>query len=189
MSGETVGYDNTVFWAQAGFPEISAALLYGILEKVDLGARVSFNYADGETPAVIYPGFKAQGIVRAQLFDTGAVRVGLRFEPGVVMRFISRPAFAGGTYTQFGLALPGGVEIGIPVNRRVAFSFGLDVPLLIVFGDKSDTIVPILFGAGIEYFFDPRVAVTLALRGGPQVYRTGGADFGLNALLGIAVKY
>jgi hypothetical protein len=189
MSGETVGWGNTVFWGQAGFPGFSATLLYGIHDKVDLGARLSFTYGDGETPRVLYPGLKAQGIARVQLFDAGSVRFALRIEPGVAIRFISRPPYAGGTFTQFGLALPGGIELGFPINRYVALSAGIDVPLLIVFGDKSDVFVPILMAGGIEYFFDPELALTLALKAGPQIYKTGGSDFALNALLGIAAKF
>ncbi len=190
MSGETTGYNNTVFWGQGGFPGFSATLLHGITDKVDLGGRLSFTYGYGETPSSIQPGLKAQGVARFQLADTGKVRFALHFEPGMVMYFISRPAFFGGTYTQVGIALPGGVEIGIPINREVVFNVGMDIPLFIVFGDLSGAVVPILFGGGVEYFFDPKLALTFALKGGPQIYtRGGGADFGLNALLGIAMKF
>ncbi len=190
MSGETTGYGNTVFWGQGGFPGFSATLLHGIADKVDLGGRFSFTYGYGETPSAIYPGLKAQGVARVQLADTGKVRFALHFEPGMVMYFISRPAFFGGTYTQVGIALPAGLEIGIPISREVVFNVGMDIPLFIVFGDASGAVVPILFGGGVEYFFDPKLALTFALKGGPQIYtRGGGADFGLNALLGIAMKF
>lgn len=189
MSGETVGWANTVFWGQGGFPGFSATLLYGIHDKVDLGARFAFTYGDAETPRVLYPGLKAQGIARVQLFDAGIIRFAMRIEPGVAVRFVSRPAYAGGTFTQFGLALPVGFEVGIPINRTFVLNVGFDVPLLIVFGDGSDTIVPILMGGGFEYFFDPALSVTLALKAGPQIYRTGGTDLGLNALFGVAAKF
>ena len=59
------------------------------------------------------------------------------------------------------------------------------------FGDYGTFTVPILFGAGVEYFLDRSMAVTFNVRAGPMIFTKSGygADLSFQALLGLAYKF
>src|SRR5262249_61043826 len=46
QAGQTIGSGGGLFWAQFGWPGISADLAYGVSHTLDLGGRFTFNYGE-----------------------------------------------------------------------------------------------------------------------------------------------
>lgn len=182
LSGETVGSGRTVFHGQVGFPGLSATLLHGNSDKVDLGGRFSFNYGQEGIVDAINPGLKLQGLMRINLAKSGKVNVGLALEPGVLFYF-----YGGGT--DIGMAIPLKLAVGIPASSALMINVGMDLPLWIRFNRGSTVVIPILFGGGLEYAIDQSLMATFNLRMGPSIATAGGGtSFTLESLIGIAVK-
>lgn len=183
LSGKTVGAGNNVFHGQIGWPGLSGTLLHGASSKLDIGGRFTFNYGFEGAVEDISPGFKLQGVLRLQLAQIQKVSLGLKFEPGMML-YIEDGA-------NFGIALPVGFVVGIPASSALTINAGLDVPLSIHFGDNSTAFIPILFGGGMEYFLDNRVALTFNLRLGPGIVTRGGGgtNFVLESLFGVAYRF
>lgn len=198
LTGETVGRGNTILQAQVGWPGVSLGLLHGVDPKVDLGARFTFNYGlEGMTDAAGIPELKLQGVVRLKLLDRGRVNLGVTFAPGPLLYFIpssrvvafdwaGRVVVQSGTATIAGLTIPVGLNLGIPVGSALALSFGLDIPMYVIF-NGGGVAVPMLVGAGAEYFIDRRLAATFTTRMGPTITRYQ-TLFTLEMLVGIAYK-
>ena len=186
QTGETLGAGLTAVHVQAGWPGISATLLYGYSPTVDLGGIFTFNYgAEGDTN-LVHPGLKLQGLAKANLLNDPKYNLGVWFAPGGLVYF-----FGGPNGTIGGIALATGLVFGLPVAPNVNVSFNFDVPLFIYFvSGYSGAGIPILFGGGVEYFLEKNMALTFNLRAGPIIYTASGAgtDFGLNALFGLAFK-
>lgn len=181
LSGETVGSGRTVFHGQVGFPGLSATLLHGNSDKVDLGGRFSFNYGEEGLVDAINPGLKLQGLMRINLVKS-KVNVGLALEPGVFFYF-----YGGGT--DIGMTIPIKLAVGIPASSALMINVGMDLPLAVKFNRGSTVIIPILFGGGLEYAIDQSLMATFNLRMGPSIFtRGGGTAFTLESLIGIAVK-
>lgn len=180
QSAKTVGSGQTVLVGKVGWPGLSLGVLHGLMPKLDVGARFSFNYAFEGMTYPLWPGLKLQGLLRLAILEGDRVNLGLTFEPG--------PYFYFGPSTVAGLALPVGFVLGLPISSALTLNIGIDVPLHVRFGPFGDLHVPILGGAGAEYFIDHGLAVTLNTRMGPTLvaYRT--ATFTFEALLGVAWK-
>jgi hypothetical protein len=185
-----MGAGNAAVAGQVGVPGISATLLEGIADQLDLGARVGFNYffedmVGSNVPregTSTVPGLRLQGVARINLIDQARLGLGLEFAPGPIFYF--RPAG-----TRYGLAIPVDLRAGIPVGSAILVNAGIDVNMFADFTDHYFA-VPLLFGGGAEYFIDRDLAATFNLKMGP-VLRSNGFDteFGLEALVGIAYKF
>ncbi|HVP59142.1 MAG TPA: hypothetical protein VMT11_01130 [Myxococcaceae bacterium] len=90
--------------------------------------------------------------------------------------------------TTTSLTLPVALEAGFPVQPGFLLNARFSVPLTFVLGDYGGTVVPLMFGVGTEYRFNPRLALVADLGAGPIFYINGGTDFGLNAMVGVAYK-
>lgn len=166
LSGKTLG-SGMVVQAEFGWPSVSATLLGAVSDKVDLGGRLSLMYGyEGITAFAGVPGVKAQGIFRLELLERGKLNLGLRFEPGPFFY-----GFPGGS--EFGLALPLELAMGIALTPKVMLNAGIDVPMFVVFGPYGGLAVPLLIGGGVEYQLDRNLALTLNTRLGPSVPLTG----------------
>lgn len=186
LTGRTVGMNDTVFHFQAGWPGISATLLHGMTPKVDLGGIFNFNYGfEGDVSFPVRPGLKFQGLLRANLFDSNKFNVGISFAPGPLFYFFRSTTVAG-------IAIPFGLEFGIPATPAMNIGLAFEMPMFVVFDSRvlsGQLVLPVLFGGGIEYFIDRNLAVTFNMRMGPIIYTGDGfTDFDFQGLMGLAVK-
>jgi hypothetical protein len=189
LGADTVGEGNTVFSGQAGWPGLSLAVLRGVLPRVDLGGRFTFNYGQEGLVERVEPGIKFQGYSRLKLLQLDTVALAATFQPGLLFYFPEGD-------TQVGLTLPVGLVVGIPVGSTLMVNVGLEVPFHVYFGEGGGAVVPVLVGGGLEYFFDRNLAVTASVRMGPSLVPGAGkglggkeAYFTLETLLGVAVKF
>ncbi len=186
LAGNTVGSGQDVLHVQAGWPGISATLLHGLNERADVGGRFSFNYGYEGLTAVV-PGFKLQGIVRIEIVDKPRYNLGLRFEPGFFVYFDNNRF---GDDVTGGMTIPAALALGIPVHPHVMLNFGFEVPFFFVF-NYSQFVIPILFGAGVEYQLDQNLSLTFNTRFGPAIIASNagsGSDFAFQTLIGLAFK-
>jgi hypothetical protein len=182
LTGKTVGTNENALHFQAGWPGISATLLHGASPTLDLGGIFSFNYGFEGDVRLVWPGFKFQGLVRATLAQSSTFNFGVNFAPGPFFYFHDAT-------TTVGVAIPVEFVFGLPSTSAVNVAFAFDVPMFVYFGNGGQLVLPLLFGGGIEYFFERNLAVTFDLRMGPMIFTSGGAsDFAFRALMGIAVK-
>jgi hypothetical protein len=181
-SAETVGAGVNVASAQAGYPGLELMLIHGLDATTDVNAQIGLNYAfEGITQGTRFE-FTAQVGIRKELLAIGNnIKLSGRFDPGILI------AAAPG---QFGIKIPVGLEVGIPMDEKLILNGSLDLPMFFAFGDNSAFYIPLLFGGGAEYLIQPNLAVTGKLKMGPT-WRTGGggSSFTLYALIGAAYKF
>jgi len=188
LGATTIGDGGMALNAQFGYPGVSAEFLAG-LGSVDIGIRGTYNYAfEGLTERYYQrSGLKGQALLRLNVLQGQRVNLGLRFEPGMLAYF-SRST------TDTGLLLPFGMTLGIPVSSALNLGLTVDIPMYVLWTRGPLPIsyeglhVPILFGAGAEYFVDKNIALTAQMKMGPTLFPRGGADFTLHFLFGVAVK-
>ena len=187
LSGQTLGQGANALVGQAGWPGVSLGLLHGATSRFDIGGRLGFNYGREGIVTRVVPGLKLQAWVRLMLVQTSKVNLGLSFAPGPFFYF-NRGS------TDVGLVLPLAFTLGIPVGSALMLNVGLDVPFYVVFGTGGGPVVPLLVGAGGEYFIDRNLALTFNTRFGPSLgtYENflgrGRSAFTLEALFGVAYK-
>ena len=187
-TGETVGTGNNAIHVQAGFPGISGGWYHGLSEKMDIGARFSFNYAYESTFGFgiigLAPGLKPAAILKFGLMDNGKFNMALRIEPGIHLYF------AGGGVL-FGLDTPVLLDMGIRVNEQFSVLLGAGLPLSFNFTPLFVMAIPIMVGGGVEYKFTPDMALTFNMKFGPAIIASGfgsGASFAFESLIGLAFK-
>lgn len=184
-SGRTVGANANAFQVEMGWPGVCASFFHGVSGQLDLGGRLGFNYGFEGVIDTVVPGLKLQGLLRAQVYESGKLTLGLEFAPGPFFYFFT-PRF-GPTVTQVGLVVPVGLVLGITASSALNVSFGLELPMYVLFGNYQSFNLPILVGAGAEYFIDQNLLVSFNTRMGPTL--TGGrVPFTLEALVGVGYR-
>jgi len=212
VTGETIGGGATSVHVQAAWPGLSVSLLHGYSPGLDFGGVFTFNYNYEGDVRASYKGIKLQGYLKGTVLKTPRYNLGLWFAPGMLTYFLGQsfcmPVILGthtvdvSVYsaanicnsvggTQFGLAFPAGLVFGVAVAGNFNISLNLDLPVFVTFGDYGTFTVPILFGAGAEYFLDRSLAVTFNVRAGPMIFTKSGygTDLTFQALLGLAYKF
>lgn len=182
LSGETVGNGQTVFWGEAGFPGLSAEILHGMAPNFDLGAKFTFDYGVEGLTDYIHPELKLNVPARISIVKKPKFNMGLHFDPGFFMYFVDG--------THFGVNVPVGLQVGIPTSSALTVALSFDMPIAIFIGNyNSNALIPILFGAGVEYRLDRDTLLTFHLAMGPGIWTGagGGSSFVLNSLFGIAL--
>jgi len=182
QSAETVGPGANVGVFQAGFPGVDLMLIHGLDQTTDVNAHVGLNYAfEGLTTNSRFE-FTAQVGIRKELLTFGGnVKMSGRFDPGIIIA--ASPG-------QFGLKIPLGLELGIPLSSVMIFNASFDLPLYFTFGDFNAFYIPLLFGGGVEYLIQPNLAITGKVKVGPTfVTNGGGTNFTLYVLAGVAYKF
>lgn len=180
LTGRTVGAGTNVAHGQVGWPGLSASLLHGLTEDLDLGGRFTFDYGfEGLVSGPVVPGLELQALLRFRLLDTERFNLAVNVGFGPLLYFFR-------ALTRFGLSLPVGVVLGIPVSSALNVAVGLDLPVYLTFG-PGDFSFPILVGGGLEYFIDQSLAATFHVRMGPTL-NAGWAPFTLEAQLGVAYR-
>lgn len=181
-SGETVGAGANVAAAAVGYPGLDLRLFHGLDATTDVNAHVGINYAfEGITRGTRFE-FTAQVGIRKELLTFGGnMKLAGYFDPGILVA--ASPG-------QFGIKIPIGVEMGIPLNQKIILNGSLDLPMFFTFGDFNAFYIPLLFGGGIEYLLEPHIAITGKLKLGPT-FGTNGfpTSFTLYLLAGVAYKF
>jgi hypothetical protein len=194
LSGETVGQGGNVLEAQAGYPGASFAFLHGMSEHLDLGVALSLNYGFEGSVLDLIPGIKPQGLIRVGLFDTGSYNLGLRFSPGPMIYFIPQSGVClndscfNSAYSLVGFTLPAELDFGIPAAAAIMLNVSLSIPFFFLFGPGGGAVVPILFGAGAEYYISRQLAVSFNTRMGPTLWVNNYAYFTFEALFGVSYR-
>lgn len=182
-SGQTVGAGANVIRGQVGYPGFAGDFIHGIDSQTDIGGRIWLNYAvEGVTNFSAFE-FKIQLTLRRLFVDTGKIKVAGTFDPG----FLN---FTKNSVSKSGMALPIGVQVGIPINELMTANASFDVPFWLTFGDLSQFHIPLLFGMGFEYLLQPNLDLTVKLKMGPDI-GTGdfsSTNFALYALIGAAYR-
>lgn len=206
LTGRTVGNNANVLEGAVGWPGVHATILHGVSEMVDLGARLSFNWGfegpffpwgfGGGYP--VAPEFKAQGVLRVRLMDTGKISLGLSFEPGLFF------VFPNIYWVQIGIMLGAGLQLGIHATNAVNIALGVDIPFFITFGTsggagsylywydpRPHVVVPVYLGGGVEFYVTSALLLQAKVYMGPVINaaNTGGAFYGLEAKAGVAWKF
>jgi hypothetical protein len=185
QAGETIGNGGGLFWAQFGWPGISADLAYGVSPTLDLGGRFTFNYGEEGLTDTSVLGLKFQFTLRTQLVHKPKFDLALRFDPGLLLYFPNNT-------TTVGMTFPIGLEMGFPITPKLRLSGTFDLPFWVTFNGPSRFFAPILFGGGVEYLLQRDLAVTFRLKMGPTI-ATGGFNrntfFTLYALFGFAYRF
>jgi len=182
QSAETVGPGANVGVFQAGFPGVDLMLIHGLDQTTDVNAHVGLNYAfEGLTTNSRFE-FTAQVGIRKELLTFGGnVKMSGRFDPGIIIA--ASPG-------QFGLKIPLGLELGIPLSSVMIINASFDLPLYFTFGDFNAFYILLLFGGGVEYLIQPNLAITGKVKVGPTfVTNGGGTNFTLYVLAGVAYKF
>jgi hypothetical protein len=181
-SGNTVGAGVNVFAGAVGYPGVDLRLIHGLDPTTDVNAHVGINYAfEGITRGTRFE-FTAQVGIRKELLVLGDhMKLAGKFDPGIIVA--SSPG-------EFGLKIPFGLELGIPLSQVLTLNASFDLPLFFTFGDFNAFYIPLLFGGGIEYLVNPNLAITGKLKVGPT-FGTNGfpTSFTLYALVGAAFKF
>jgi hypothetical protein len=181
-SAYTVGAGANVFAGAVGFPGLDLRLIHGLDSTTDVNARVGINYAfEGLTEGTRFE-FTAQVGIRKELTNFGNMKLSGRFDPGIIVA--ASPG-------QFGLKIPVGLELGIPLSQQLTLNASFDLPMFFTFGDVNAFYIPLLFGGGVEYLVQPNLAITGKVKVGPT-FGTGdasGSAFTLYALVGAAYKF
>jgi hypothetical protein len=171
LSGKTLRSGKALH-LQLGWPGAMATLLVAVAQQLDLGGRVALLYGyEGLTRIAGVPGFKVEGVLRVQLFEKGKINLGLKVNPGLFLYFF--PGF-----TDVGLTLPVSVAFGVAVSPKLMVNAGVDLPIFVTFGPGGGVSVPFLFGGGIEFALDNRLALTGSLKTGPLLPLGAPAYFG-----------
>jgi hypothetical protein len=181
-SAYTVGAGANVVAGAVGYPGLDLRLIHGLDATTDVNAHVGVNYAfEGITRGTRFE-FTAQVGIRKELANLGGnMRLAGKFDPGIIVA--SSPG-------EFGLKIPFGLELGIPLSQVLTLNASFDLPLFFTFGDFSAFYIPLLFGGGIEYLVNPNLAITGKLKVGPT-FGTNGfpTSFTLYALFGAAYRF
>ena len=183
QSANTVGAGANVVSGQAGYPGLEVMFIHGLDSTTDVNAQVGLNYAfEGLTQGTRFE-FTGQVGIRKELLVFGnSLKLAGRFDPGILW---------GASPGQFGIKIPVGLELGIPINELMIANASLDLPLFFTLGNVNAFYIPLLFGVGVEYLIQPNLAVTAKLKMGPT-WGTGdasGSSFTLYALVGAAYKF
>jgi hypothetical protein len=210
VTGETIGGGATSVYVQGAWPGISVSLLHGYSPGLDVGAVFTFNYNYEGDVSAPYKGIKLQAYLKATLLKNPRYNLGLWFAPGMLAYFLGQtfcmPVILGthtvdGSFysagnvcnsvggTQYGVAFPVGLVFGVSVARNFNVAFSLDLPVFATFGDYGTLTIPLLAGAGVEYFIERSTALTFNVRTGPMIFTKYGTDFTFQALFGLAYKF
>jgi len=177
QAGQTIGTGGGLFWANFGWPGLSADLAYGVSPTLDLGGRFTFNYGEEGITDTGVLGLKFQFTLRTMLLHKPKFDLALRFPNST---------------TVVGMTFPVGLEMGFPINPKLRMAATFDLPFWVTFNDPARFFVPILFGGGVEYLVQHDLAVTFRLKMGPTIATgnfTRNTFFTLYVLGGIAYRF
>lgn len=182
-SGRPLGDSNTAIFINVGWPGLSAGMLRGATAQTDLGGKVSLNYGVEGLVTEVNLGFKAQGMLHVSLLNQGPFSLGFHFEPGVMTYFIQNNTTVAAT-------LPIRLMMGFAFSNSLVAHFSTEMPLYLTFGGGGGPVLPLLFGAGGEYFVGRSLGLTFLTRLGPSfdLRENGETELAFEALIGVVYR-
>lgn len=200
-AGKTVGNGAKVIGANyRGLLGVEAFILAGVGDGVDIGGRVGLQLYPYEGAVLpfgqpVVAGLRFQGLLRFKFVESGRFSLGLNLEPGMFFYFTL-------TSVQIGILVPAAIQAGLAVSSAVTITAGLDVPFFITFASNTNNAgfpfdwrphveVPILIGAGIEYYIRSDLMIFGKAHFGPHINwgNRGGAGLGTDIKAGIGWKF
>lgn len=186
-----------------GWPGLHISYLRGISNQLEMGARFTFNFGVEGLVGPVVPGLKLQFLLRFKFFDSGKVSLALRFEPGPLFYFYPSSDVVSCTTDAFGnlvcgraastiggLTLPVGMRLGIVASSAVNIGLSFDLPMWFSFGRTTYFLVPLLAGAGVEYFLQSNLLLYFNIKMGPTLSSRGGtAVFTFESKLGVGYRF
>lgn len=180
-AGRTVGANNTVIQAEAGWPGIGVTYLKGQDAVSDLGFRARFNYGlEGTTNTTA--GLNLAVPYRRTIYASGNTALAFEAAPGI-------DVYGNNGGVLFGIALPIGAVAGFKVDPKITLDVGADVPMLISFSNPAGFLIGPRIGGGGEYQIDRNLAVTARIRIGPEFAANSagtGRQTAFETLIGLA---
>jgi hypothetical protein len=180
-AGRTVGMNNTVLQAEAGWPGIGFTYLKGVDERTDLGFHVAFNYGlEGTTNSTA--GLNLAVPYRHILGTIGDTAITFQAMPGLDI-------YGNNGGVLVGVGGPIGVVAGFKLDPRLTLDLGADVPVLVAFSNPAGFLFGPQFGGGGEYLIDRNLAVTARIRIGPEFALNSagtGSQTAFQTLIGLA---
>lgn len=180
VTARTLAPGANLLVGEVGFPAVSVSYLHGLRSGLNLGGRVGFAWGVEGLLGSVVPGARAQFLLKLRFVDDERVSFGMTFEPG----FLAYSSYVQGP--RYGLVLPLGFKLGIAASSALAVGINVDFPLWIEFGNFGGVNVPILTGAGVEYFLTSQLALFAKVQVGPTIRSYRPAELTLVASLGVA---
>jgi len=177
VGARTAAEQQNVIEVGVGLPSVaSASFRHGLTSFLELGARASFTLGlEGQvlfgwvgTSLPYAPGFKVQGLLKAKLFDSGALSLGLSFEPGFFLIVVTTVYPGSPTSALPGLSLPVELKLGLATSAATTVGFTLGAPVWAVPAMQAFS-VPVLAGVGVEHAVTPSLLLFGRLRAGPNL--------------------
>ena len=84
------------------------------------------------------------------------------------------------------------MRTGIAAGSALEVTFGLDMPMYVLFGNGGGLVIPVLFGFGVEYFLSHNLALAFGVKMGPSVDTRplfARSYFAFESTLGLAYKF
>ncbi|HVE85533.1 MAG TPA: hypothetical protein VND93_21920 [Myxococcales bacterium] len=159
-----MGSGTQAVYGTVGYPGITIGYLRGLSDTLDAGGRFSLNYGGEGVPQATAFGIKLAGDFKLKLDIGLPYPLVLRALPGINLYFPTG-------FTIFNIALPVGLDVGIPVAPNVLVNAGVQVPWAIGFWSLGFTSmqIPFLFGGGVELKTDSRLSLHAQVHLGPYV--------------------
>jgi len=80
--------------------------------------------------------------------------------------------------------------VGVPFTSSLVGHFSTELPLYLTFGAGGGAVLPLLFGAGVEYFMGRTFGLSFLTRLGPSfdLRENGQTDLAFEALVGVVYR-
>jgi hypothetical protein len=203
-TGDTLSAGDLMPYGEAGWPDISAGLQYGLSSTLDIGARLSLLYG-WEGTTLTNAGMGLRLPVRVSLTKRSKFSALFHIDPGIKLYgyghegdFRYRGNFNGYCGSNpavcysavFGLQFPLGAEFGIHLTPEATLQIGVEVPVDLFFAARSLFVAAPLMGFGFEYHIDDHFGLGLNTRFGPVLLVSdgGAATFGFSTQLGVLYR-
>lgn len=179
-AGKTVGMNNAVIQAEAGWPGIGLTYMKGYNDLTDYGFHVGLNYGfEGTTTSAT--GLNLAVPLRRNIMPGDRLNVAVHVDPGVTIYSNNGSALVG-------VGGPIGVVAGYNLDPRLTVDAGVDMPILLSFANPTGLLFGPLFGGGAEYLVDKNLSVSAKVRVGPEfaLATTSGSQVAFQTLVGVA---
>jgi hypothetical protein len=178
VTPHTVGSGGNLLEAGIGFPGLEAAYWRGIIDALDVGARITLDYGYAGLLTSPQFGFGFQAQAKYLILTKDKISIGANFKPG--LSFLFPPSRA----ARVGLLLPLEANAGYAFNEKFSFGATLTFPIFTIFG--IGTVFPILLGVGAEYSITSSLMAWVQVKSGPAFWTNGSGINGyLDAKVGI----
>ena len=144
-NGETMSRGAVMPFIEAGWPDVTLGVAYGVTDWFDIGGRVGFVYGPFYLPtrSLLYNGMAFSVPLRFAVAESGDMRVLVHVDPGAAILGF-RPLF-------FAVQMPVGVEVGFRLDEHATFQLGLDVPMRVNLVENVHFHLAPMVGPGMEY--------------------------------------